>query len=551
MSAGFVLAAAALLLAGCTCHNRMVNRADRIGVTVTPQVLVVKGQHITADVTVTFPPRFVSRTTVLRVTPVLEFEGGSIDGTPKFVQGERIRDNYTVISRRNGGSYTQTVTFPYDPRADISTLRLVIEAKCGCEQDEFVPIASRIVAQGVSHIARNADWTEFLEMMPHNFRRVTTNTYTADLMYLINSAQVRNVALSAEQIRLFEEFVRDAEKDARTTLASVQSRGYASPDGPERFNEDLSRRRSETARTAVGQQIRRQGINVDIDPSYYGEDWDGFRELIEASNIPDRNLIVSVLNMYSSSVQREQQIRNMSQVFNVLKTDILPKLRRSQLVANADIQGRTDAELREAVARQAHVLSADELLFAATLFPHNEAVGVYRTAAERFNNDARALNNLGVALAKDGNLGEAVRMFQAASRISQAPEISNNLGVMALVEGNTAEARRFISGLTGERARANQGLIALVEGDYATASRNLTGHNLAVAELANGNLAASRAALGNLDTAQADYVRAIIAMREGNPTTALSSLNSAFGKDPSLRDRARRDIEFYTIRDRF
>ena len=545
-----VLTAMVVLLSGCNCHNKMAKKADGIDVTVTPQVMVVKGQNITTDVTVTFPKNYVAKKTILRVTPVLEFEGGQIQGTPKFVQGEKVKDNYTVISKRNGGSYTQTVTFPYDPRADISTLRLVFDAKCGCDQDEYLPVTSKVVAQGVSNIARNADWTSFLAVMPDNFKRVTTNTYDADLMYLINSAQVRNVALSAEQIKMFEQFLKDAEADENTTLAGVHSKGYASPDGPQKFNDELSKKRSESAKTAVGKQIKKQGINVDIDAAQYGEDWDGFKALVEASNMPDKNLILSVLNMYNSPVQREEQIKNMSQVYQTLKKDILPQLRRAQLVANADVKGKTDAELRAAVANNINSLNVEEMLFAATLVDNKEAVRVYKAAADKYN-DVRAVNNYGIALAKDGQYATAVQAFQQASRMSSDPAISNNLGVMALVDGNAAEARRYVSSLSGEAARANQGLIALVEGDYATATRNLTGYNLAVAELANGNLSAAKTALGNLNTAQAEYVRGIIAMREGNPTAALSSLNSAFAKDASLKARAQRDIEFYPIRDRF
>jgi tetratricopeptide (TPR) repeat protein len=369
-------------------------------------------------------------------------------------------------------------------------------------------------------------------------------------MYLINSSQVRNVALSSEQIKLFEQFLKDVEKDPATTLAGVHSKGYASPDGTQKFNDELSAARSKSAKTAVDKQLKKQGVNVNIEAAPYGEDWDGFKALVQASNIADKDLILSVLNMYSSPVQREEQIKNMSQVYDVLKKDILPQLRRSQLVANADVKGKTDAELRAAIANDINSLNVEEMLFAATLVNNKEAINVYKAAADKYN-DVRAVNNMGVALARDGQYGKALEAFQRAAKMGSAPEVSNNLGVMAILDGNTAEAKRYIGSLSGDNARANQGLIALVEGDYAAATRNLSGYNLAVAELANGNVANAKAALGNLDTAQAEYVRGIIAMREGNATQALNSLNSAFAKDPSLKERARRDIEFYSIRDRF
>lgn len=551
-SVGLALATMVVLLSGCNCHNKMAKKADGVKVTVTPQMLVLKGTTVTADVTVSFPANYVAKTTILRVTPVLEFEGGEIMGTPKYVQGEKVKDNYTVISKKRGGSYTQTITFPYDPRADISTLKLVFDAKCGCDQNEFLPVTSKNVAMGINTIARKTDWASFLAIMPDNFKRVTTNTYDADLMYLINSSQVRNVALSADQIKMFEQFLKDAEADERTTLAGVHSKGYASPDGPQKFNDELSKARSQNAKTAVGNQIKKQGINVNIDAAPYGEDWDGFKALVEASNMPDKNLILSVLNMYSSPVQREEQIKNMSQVYNTLKKDILPQLRRAQLVANADVNGKTDAELRSAVASNLNSLNLEEMLFAATLVDNKDAIRTYKAAYDKYN-DVRALNNYAVALVRDGQYDAGANIIlNQLPKLSNAPEVSNNQSVMTLVTTNDpAAARRYVSALSGDNARATQGLIALVEGDYATATRSLSGYNLAVAELANNNVSAAKTALGNLNTAKADYVRGIISMREGNPTAALNSLNSAFQKDPSLKATAKRDIEFYSIRDRF
>jgi Flp pilus assembly protein TadD len=539
-----MLATMAVLFASCNCYNRLSRKAKNIEVTATPQVLVVKGGNITTDVTVKFPADYVRENTIIRVTPVLEFEKGTLEGVAKFVQGEGVADNYTVIGK-DGGSYTQTVTFPYTPDADISTLKLYFCSVCGCET-EFLPLTTVTVAQGVSNIVRNADWTSFMELMPDNFKRVEVLTQEADLMYLINSSQVRNVALSAEQVKLFEQFVKDAEANELATLASVQARGYASPDGPQKFNDKLAGARSSSAKTAVGKQLK--GVAIEATP--YGEDWDGFKKLVEASNIEDKDLILSVLNMYSSPVQREEQIKNMSQVYGELKKDVLPKLRRAQLVANADIKGKTDAELVDAVEKNVNSLNVEEMLFAAKLVGNNEAVRVYKAAADKYN-DVRAVNNMGVALARMGEYTKATEAFNTAAKMSSAPEISNNLGVMALLSGDAAEANRYVASLSGSNAKANQGLVALVQGDYATAARNLNGYNLAVAELANGNVSASKAALGNTDTAQADYVRGIIAMREGNHTQALSNLNKAFAKDPSLKERAKSDIEFYAIRGQF
>ena len=419
-----------------------------------------------------------------------------------------------------------------------------MEARCekGAEYEYIGPVQ---VARGTSTVQNTVDWTSNMSSMPDNFQRVTRISQDADLVYQINSAQVRNVALNTDQIRMFEEFVKDNSDRDRVTLGNVSARGYASPDGPTKFNDELSQKRSESAKQAVGKQLGNVPVGIDAAP--YGEDWDGFRKLVQESNIPDKDLILQVLDMYNSPVQRDQQIRNMSEVYNVLKTDILPKLRRTQLSAVADVAGKTNEEIILATRTNINSLNVEEMLYAATLVPEKEMkAAIYKAAADRYN-DPRAWNNYAVTTAQMGLKDEAHIALNRAVSLSSAPEISNNLGAMALAEGRFDEARRYLSPLNSTDAAANTGLLAMAEGDFTQATRTLTGYNLAVAEFCSGNISGAKNALAGLDSADADYLRAIISMREGNTQSALSNLSKAYAKNPSLRTRASMDAEFTTL----
>ena len=81
------------------------------------------------------------------------------------------------------------------------------------------------------------------------------------------------------------------------------------------------------------------------------------------------------------------------------------------------------------------------------------------------------------------------------------------------------------------------GLVNLAEGNYSEATKSLSGYNLAVAEVMNGNLSKAKSLLANENSADADYLKAVIAMREGNTSSAIS-------KDPAKKDQAVKDIEF-------
>ena len=125
----FMFMSLVVLLTGCNCYKKMAKNVDRLTITATPSVLTLKGNNVVTDIKVDFPAKYFNRKAVLKVTPVLVFEGGEIAGTPKFIQGEKVKDNYTVIPYKTGGTYTQNISIPYDKRAKICTLELRVESK--------------------------------------------------------------------------------------------------------------------------------------------------------------------------------------------------------------------------------------------------------------------------------------------------------------------------------------------------------------------------------------------------------------------------------------
>ena len=541
-----VLTAMMTLLAGCSQYNKMQKNIGKIEAYANPEVLTLKGQVVEADITYSFPKKYFYEEMILKVTPVLVFEGGEIAGNPKYFQGEDVRDNYTTVSWKKGGEFTQKVAFPYDSRADLSTLVLRIEGRTAdqCRRDKFKTFGtfgSVAVAQGISSIQALAD-VPYMQLMDHNFKRVRTISESADIFYEINSPKVRAAQLTSDQIELFETFVRENSAAEDVTLGTIYSNGYASPDGPENFNQKLSAERSQSGEQAIKGKLK--GMDVQYDAAAYGEDWEGFRKLVEASNMPDKDLILQVLSMYDSSARREQEIKNLSAVYNELKTKILPELRRTQLVASAEVVGLSDEELVAALNKKDNSLRLDEILYGATLLPTvDQQIVAYQMAADRYN-DVAAYNNLAVALMQKGNVNAAQEAIDKAARLNSNPIVVNNMAAIAIAKGDLTTAKKYLSGLNSNEAKQNLALIALQEGDYSAAMRDLKGYNLAVVEVVNGNYSAAKRALGDSKTADAEYLRGIIAMREGNSKDAADYLRKAIELDPSLRNKAMSDIEF-------
>ena len=125
-----VLAVVVLTMSSCNCFKKMAKNQDEVNITCTPEVLVLNNGKVDADITVTFPTKYFNAKAVLKVTPVIVFEGGEVAGTTQYFQGSKVDNNYTVIDKKNGGQYTMTVSFPYDERMACSELQLRAEIKC-------------------------------------------------------------------------------------------------------------------------------------------------------------------------------------------------------------------------------------------------------------------------------------------------------------------------------------------------------------------------------------------------------------------------------------
>ena len=563
-----VLAVAVLTLAGCNCFKKMAKNQDDVKLTCTPEVLVLNNGTVDADIAVEFPEKYFNAKAVVKVTPVIVFEGGEVVGTTQYFQGSKVDDNYTVIEKKEGGVYTMHVSFPYDERMACSELQLRAEIKCpkgDCKEFTLVNLNNGAIpteeeaailaagdtaealalkkafgltiAQGVNTLQGDINYASAMQDMATGYKNVTTEVTKASYMYAINSSRLTKKAQSSDELTAFQEKAA-AQKENDRIKQNIYVNGYASPDGPEKFNDKLSAARSESGKKAAEKLLAEMGL--ELDAASYGEDWEGFKELVAASDIEDKELILSVLNSYDSSSEREEQIKNMSQVFGALKKDILPQLRRAQLVNSSDITGKTDDEMIALVrAGKFNELNVLEKLHIASTgkLTQNEKIAVLEAALAE--GGAVAYNNLGVAYAEAGEGAKAAEAFaQAVKAGANASEINNNLALVNLMNGNTEAAKAYTANATKE----TKALAAAAEGNYAQAQSELEGYNAAIAATMNADYTAAKQFIANETTAEADYLRAVIATKQGDMATATAELKSAIAKDASYAERCKKDV---------
>ena len=572
MRLSMVLVAASLAFTSCNCFKKMAKNREDVKLTVAPEILTLNNGIVAADINVTFPVEYFNKKAVIKVTPVIVFEGGEVAGTTHYYQGSKVDDNYTVVDKKNGGNFTQHVEFPYDPRMDQSELQLRAEIKCpGGKCKEFtlvnlntgaIPTKEQAavlagndeaakaalakefgltVAYGVNTLQKDLKYGDLMEEMDNNFKRITTVVDKTDLLYAINSSVVTKKNEKNANLGAFKENVDKNLTNDRATQ-NIAVKGYASPDGPVKFNDKLSKARSESGKKVVAKLLKDSGL--DIDAAAYGEDWDGFKELVEQSNIKDKDLILQVLSLYNSPAERETEIKNMSSVFEELKEEILPELRRSQIVNTTDLQGKTDEEIMAAY-RNGGELSAEEYLFAAQVLVENpeEQIAILTAASKKYN-DARIWNNLGVAQTKAGDKEAALKSFEKAAKLDSSAALNKNLLLANLANCNTAEAKKYAAAADSEAKAA----MAAAEGNYKSAAAGLEGYNKAIALVQSNDLAGAKKAIAKDNSAEADYLRAVIAVKEGDLKSAEAQLKSATSKNPELAKKAASDVNLKALR---
>ena len=551
-----VLVAAALTMTSCDGFKKMAKNMSDVSINCTPEVLALNNGKVVADVSAEIPAKYFNKNVTLRVTPALVYAGGVTKGESLLLQGEKVADNGMLVPNKESLSIKRQVVFDYKPEMKISNLVLIIEAKSGKKGDFVLFNANTgetlaadtkltpaeyglVIAKGVNTLQGDLNYAEAMVVAPNNFKRVTTVVTKADIVYRINSAKVGRKATQTADMQALKAEVEGNVNNSRIAQ-SVYVNGYASPDGPEKFNDKLSEKRSKTGLQAVEKMLADAGVKIDA--AAYGEDWEGFQAAVAASNIADKDLILQVLKMYSSSAEREQEIKNMSSVFKSLKTDVLPQLRRAQVVNSSDVTGWSDEEMIVLVkGGKASELNVEELLHIASVC---DGVAEAALVEASKSGDARVWNNLAVVYAKKGDYKKAVECLNKADK-SVAAELNNNYALVYAADGNVAKAEGYAANASAEV----KSLVAAAKGDYAVAAQGLkSGYNAAIVNLQNGNLAAAKQCIASDMSADADYLRAVIACREGNVSEAKSQLNSAVSKDASLKAKAASDVNLAALK---
>ena len=540
-----ILGAAVVAAAACSkSRAEQMKLAEKVQIVCSPEVLALVGDQIPVDLEVSYPDGYFHPKAILQVTPVLVYAGGEEVAGPTFTyQGEKVLDNFKVVAK-SGGVVREHFAFDYEEGMEQAYLELRGVASFNGKE---IAIPAVKVADGTVVTQLLAEASGEYSYKKANYQAVLHEQAEGQVMYDYNSSAIKGSELRSRSIKELQAALEAIGADPRYTVRGTSVVAYASPEGGESYNAKLSDQRAASAQKAWS-KVTGEKAPDNLEVRSIGQDWEGFREAVENSDIEDKDLILRVLSMYSDPAVRESEIKNMSKVYTEINKNVFPELRRARFITELDYQNFTDDELIELSKQAVDVLDEEGLLRVASISDDAaRKAELYEKAVQKYASD-RARFNL-ACLALDDNRPDAAAKYLDAVK-EQDAAVLNAKGVVALQRGDRKEAAEwFRKAGTGE-ATANLGVVELLNGNYDKAAQLLEGThgvNGAIASLLAGRLDEAEAHV-TCKCGRAEYVRAIIAARRGDAEGVRTHLANLESKSKVLYERSRKDVEFAKFR---
>ena len=537
----------AAILTFSSCSNKLKPWAEDY-VKAEPQPMEAIGGKVPVTINATIPAKWFNKKATVTITPVIRYAGGEAWGTSYTYQGEKVQGNNQVIPYKEGGNITMKSSFTYKPEMKKSELYLTFDAKV---KNKVVKLPDLKIGEGVIATSALADAaTANPAIAADKFQRIVKEAHDANIMFLIQQANLRSEELKKGEISDWKDLVKNADEAPNQNVA-IEIQAYASPDGGVELNTGLAERREGNTSKYLAKELKKMEVDAPVDAKYTAQDWEGFQELVSKSNLQDKDLVLRVLSMYKDPEQREKEIKNISSVYSSLAEEILPQLRRSRLIANIEIIGKSDDEITALAKSNPSQLNVEEILYAATLTNDNaEKTRIYNEAAKLYPNDYRTWNNIGMMAFRAGDLAKAEEMFNKANSIKNNPEANMNLGLIALTKGDQAKAQQYFGTASGVAELSEAlGVLYLEQGEYAKAANSfgaVKSNNAALAQLLTKDYNKASQTLNAVPNPDAttSYLKAIVAARTNDSNGVISNLKDAIAKDSNMKKEAAIDLEF-------
>ena len=572
-----------ILVSGCGL-SKMVKKYSTVTYEVTPNPLEVHGDKVSVTVKGKIPAKYFNKKAAVYVQPVLKYEGGTTALKPFYLKGEKAQGDGTVINYKNGGSFTYTDVIDYKPEMNksglyanpIAHMSNKVPATTNSKPSDVkllkkaVSLGDTKLADGIIYTSQriNVNGGESV-VAPDGYEKETIITKKGTIYYVVNMSNLNfkldlnKTAEAKTSLTAINELIAQG-----WVIKNIDINAWASPEGEENHNENLSKDRAKTANKYMEDQIdgflkevakktKTKVKDIKKATTYTinakGEDWDGFIASLDNSDIKEKSTIVNVIKSQPDHAKKQQEIRNMTVIYKQIEDKILPPLRRAEITVNFYQPKKTDEQMALLSTKSPDSLDNKELLYAATLTKDlNTQHKIYKAATTVYPQDWKGYNNAASVDIKLGNANEASSLLEKAnSLLPNNASITNNLGVVSLMKKDYKTAKSYFESAQklGASEGYNLGIIMIKEGNYNAALSSFGSkkcdYNVALALLLSGNNTAAGAAIECAPlNAQTYYLMAIIGARTNNLNMIYDNLKKACSEDAIYKAQAKDDLEF-------
>jgi tetratricopeptide (TPR) repeat protein len=555
-----VLFITAIFLGSCGLNKMIKNYGDGVKFTPEKNPLENHGGEVAVNVSGRVSEKYFHPRAIVEITPVLVYEGGEQELNTVMLRGEKTKGQGTVVNRGSATNFTISDATKYVDGMQASELFLRARVYREGKEAQVINLPQAKVADGVINTSQRVEHTYDLALSEHGYEKETTASVNANIFfeYMRHNVNWRlplnRQKDNMDKISGLADFINRGWK-----IKSIQVNAWASPEGEVAFNEKLSENRAKATQDYVNTLFRRlereQKTTIarpELTVTAKGEDFDGFMNLLNASNIRDKQAIANIINSQLAPAERERRIKDMTVIYAEIE-NLLQGLRRGEIIITSFEPKKTDEEIANLSTSNPANLNVKELLYAATLTNDQQTkLAIYRSAQQLFPQDYRGFNNAAYVNLQLGNVDAAAKDLERANQLApNNGSVLNNLGVVAASKGDRENAQSYFEGAQGQGVRVNYnvGSLMILKGDYQAALSSYAGrtctHNVALAHLMAGNEAA---AMTNLEcakeTAHTAYLKAVIGARRQNNTLVFDNLKKAVQLNPELKKEARVDREF-------
>ena len=316
--------------------DKMARESKKITYKVNPDPLVEdENGNVCFDVIVTIPGEYFEKKAVMNLKPYLAYNGGQIDIDPITFVGEKVKGEGDFrVPYKEGGEFTKHYCMPYQEEMANCELKgdpmfYVYDGTIYPTQDEIVKNtyyaegATVKLADGVIQKDEYVDQTVYDTVNGMKAVKKLTYFYNKD-KYNINDRK----KLNKEADAAFNDLLK-----AGVTEFKVEA--WASPEGEEGHNNELSNNRDNAAEKQMQKLAKKAKTEITISGEGKGEDWQTFIQLLQNSDLKDKDAIINNIN---NSSNKQRTVKEMCAIYPQLEKDILPQLRRAEVLVDEPYQ---------------------------------------------------------------------------------------------------------------------------------------------------------------------------------------------------------------------